>query len=262
MLILLSPAKNLDYSPPKLDLPRSAPRLSGDIATLAKITRKLSRNQISKLMDLSDKLADLNWQRFQAFDPAMDGEDTLQAALAFNGDVYQGLSARTLSEADFRWAQNHIRILSGLYGVLRPLDAIAPYRLEMGTRLKTGRGASLYDFWGKRLSKLLNEDLAAQEGDVVINLASTEYFSAVDKKALNARIITCHFKEIKDGQARILSFYAKKARGLMARFAIDGRIIDPQDLKAFDTEGYQFDAAASKDNDWVFIRPQPDLKAA
>jgi uncharacterized protein len=261
MLILLSPAKNLDYSPPAMELHRTTPRMLGDIAALSKVTRKLSRAKIGKLMHLSDKLADLNWHRFQAFDSSLDGEDTLQAALAFNGDVYQGLSARTLSAADLDWAQQHLRILSGLYGVLRPLDAIAPYRLEMGTRLKTGRGDSLYEFWGKRLSKALNEDLGEQNEEVVVNLASTEYFGAVDKKALKARIITCHFKEIKDGEARILSFYAKKARGLMARFAIERRLFDPESLKAFDSEGYCFDEAASKPNDWVFSRLQPPLKS-
>jgi uncharacterized protein len=261
MLILLSPAKNLDYSPPETPLPRTAARLTGDIANLAKVTRKLSRAKIAKLMHLSDKLADLNWHRFQAFDPALDGEDTLQAALAFNGDVYQGLDARSLSKDDLDWAQDHLRILSGLYGVLRPLDVIAPYRLEMGTRLKTGRGDSLYDFWGSRLSKSLNDDLPKGQERVVINLASTEYFGAVDKKALKARLITCHFREIKDGEARILSFYAKKARGMMARFAIENRIDQPEGLKAFCAEGYAFDGAASKDDSFVFSRPQPPLKS-
>jgi uncharacterized protein len=261
MLILLSPAKNLDYSPPETPLPRTAPRLSGDIANLAKVTRKLSRAKIARLMHLSDKLADLNWHRFQAFDPALDGEDTLQAALAFNGDVYQGLDARSLSQDDLDWAQDHLRILSGLYGVLRPLDAIAPYRLEMGTRLKTGRGNSLYDFWGSRLSKSLNDDLPKGPERAVVNLASTEYFGAVDKKSLKARVITCHFKEIKDGEARILSFYAKKARGMMARFAIENRIDQPEGLKAFCAEGYAFDVAASKDDSLVFSRPQPPLKS-
>jgi uncharacterized protein len=262
MLILLSPAKNLDYSPPAAELPRTAARLTTDIAALSKVTRKLSRAKIAKLMHLSDKLADLNWHRFQEFDPALDGEDTLQAALAFNGDVYQGLNARTLSPHDLNWAQDHVRILSGLYGVLRPLDAIAPYRLEMGTRLKTGRGESLYDFWGPRLSKALNGDLLKFPEPVVVNLASTEYFGAVDKKALKARIITCHFKEIKDGEARVLSFYAKKARGTMARFAIENRIDQPEGLKAFASEGYVFDPDASKVNDWVFSRPQPPLKSS
>jgi uncharacterized protein len=262
MLILISPAKNLDYSPPLIEVSRTVPRMADDTAALAKVTVKLSRADIAKMMHLSDKLADLNWHRFQSLKSALDSDDTLQAALAFNGDVYQGLSARTLASDDLDWAQQHLRILSGLYGLLRPLDAIAPYRLEMGTRLKTRRGTSLYDYWGAKISKALNADLADSAEPVVVNLASTEYFSAVDKKALKARIVTCHFKEIKDGEARILSFYAKKARGMMARFAIEGRIDKPEGLKEFNVEGYQFDAAISKLNDWVFTRPQPALKSA
>jgi uncharacterized protein len=260
MLFIISPAKNLDYRAPDFEIARSKVRMIEDVAALAKVTAKLGRPQIAKLMDLSDKLADLNWQRFQAFDPALDGEDTLQAALAFNGDVYQGLSARTLTTDDLNWAQDNLRILSGLYGVLRPLDAIAPYRLEMGTRLKTRRGNSLYEFWGDRLSKALNSDLEGHSEKVVINLASTEYFSAVKAKALKAKIINCHFKEVKDGKARVLSFYAKKARGLMARYAITKRMTDPEQLKSFDVEGYRFEEGSSTANDWTFSRPQPDLQ--
>lgn len=260
MLILLSPAKDLDYSPPMFDVAQTQPRMTKDIAALAKVTVKLSRPKIAELMHLSDKLADLNWHRFQALTATLESDATLQAVLAFNGDVYQGLCARTLSGDDLDWAQNHLRILSGLYGLLRPLDAIAPYRLEMGTRLKTPRGESLYQFWGSLISAAANADLADQATPTVINLASTEYFSAVDKKALKARIVTCHFKELKDGQARVLSFYAKKARGMMARFAIEGRIDEPEALQAFDCDGYRFDGAASSVNDWVFARPQPPLK--
>ncbi len=262
MLILLSPAKNLDYSPPAIDIPRTTPRMANDIAALAKVTVKLSRPQIAKMMHLSDKLADLNWHRFQSLSDALSNDaETLQAMLAFNGDVYLGLSARTMSPDDLDWAQAHVRILSGLYGLLRPMDAIAPYRLEMGTRLKTKRGHSLYDYWGSKISKSLNADFGDDQSPCVINLASTEYFSAVDKKALNARIVTCHFKEIKDGEARVLSFYAKKARGMMARFAVQGRIDQPEGLKEFSAEGYQFDASASKLDNWVFSRPQPPLKS-
>jgi uncharacterized protein len=261
MLILLSPAKNLDFTPVAPELALTHPRMTDDIATLAKVTVKLTRPKIAKLMHLSDKLADLNWHRFQELMPTLESDATLQAVLAFNGDVYQGLSARTLSAEDLNWAQDHLRVLSGLYGLLRPLDAIAPYRLEMGTRLKTKRGNSLYEFWGSRISKALNSDLSGATEPVVINLASTEYFGAVDKKALKARVITCHFKEIKDGEARILSFYAKKARGMMARFAIEGRIDRPESLQDFGVEGYRFDAAASKANDWVFTRDQPPLKS-
>jgi uncharacterized protein len=261
MLILLSPAKNLDFTPVAPELALTHPRMSDDIAALAKVTVKLTRPKIAKLMHLSDKLADLNWHRFQELMPTLESDATLQAVLAFNGDVYQGLSARTLSAEDLDWAQDHLRVLSGLYGLLRPLDAIAPYRLEMGTRLKTKRGNSLYEFWGSRISKAINSDLDSATEPVVINLASTEYFGAVDKKALKARVITCHFKEIKDGEARILSFYAKKARGMMARYAIEGRIDRPEGLQDFSVEGYRFDPAVSKANDWVFTRAQPPLKS-
>ncbi|GIU67354.1 peroxide stress protein YaaA [Candidatus Phycosocius spiralis] len=260
MLILLSPAKKLDFSPAPIELSATKPRLTADIAALAKVTKKLKRNQIVKLMHLSDNLAELNYQRFQAFDPALDGPDVLQGVLAFNGDVYQGLRARDLSCNDLAWAQEHVRILSGLYGILRPLDVIAPYRLEMGTRLKTRRGESLYAFWGDRLAKALNGDLKEQSNPIVLNLASTEYFSAIATKALKARVITGVFKEIKHGQARTLSFYAKHARGAMARFCIENRIDDPEAIKAFNIDGYRFDAAASKMDTWVFSRPQPPGK--
>lgn len=261
MLILLSPAKNLDHSPSATDIARTLPRMTGDIDALAKVTVKLTRPEIAKLMHLSDKLADLNWHRFQSLKTTLASDDTLQAVLTFNGDVYQGLSARRFGSEDLAWAQDHLRILSGLYGLLRPLDAIAPYRLEMGTRLKTRRGDNLYDYWGSRISKALNADLVDGPDPVVVNLASTEYFGAVDKKVLSARIVTCHFKEIKEGEARVLSFYAKKARGLMARYAIEGRIDRPEGLKDFMVEGYKHDASASKLNEWVFTRPQPPLKS-
>jgi cytoplasmic iron level regulating protein YaaA (DUF328/UPF0246 family) len=260
MLILLSPAKNLNYEPVSQELPATKPRLEADIATLAKVAAKLKRSDIAKLMRLSDNLAELNYQRFQAFDPSLNGPEVLQAALAFNGDVYQGLRAREFSAEDLNWAQDHVRILSGLYGLLRPLDVIAPYRLEMGTRLKTERGDSLYDFWGDRLSKAINEDLASQHGAIVLNLASTEYFSAISKKALKARVITANFKEIKHGEARVLSFYTKHARGAMARFCIENRMVNPEGIKAFDVDGYHFDPEGSIGDNWVFSRPQPPGK--
>lgn len=261
MLILLSPAKNLDYSPPIQTVARTQPRMGQDISTLAKVTMKLSRAEIGKLMHISDALADLNWQRFQSLSSALSQGDTLQAVLAFNGDVYQGLSARTLTPDDLDWAQNHLRILSGLYGLLRPLDGIAAYRLEMGSRLKTKRGEDLYDFWGSRIAEALNSDLADDPAPVVVNLASTEYFRAVDKKSLTGRLVTCHFKEVKDGQVRVLSFYAKKARGMMARFAIENRLDRPEGLKDFTSEGYRFDGSSSCVDSWVFVRPQPSLKS-
>jgi cytoplasmic iron level regulating protein YaaA (DUF328/UPF0246 family) len=212
------------------------------------------------MMDLSDDLAKLNRERFQAFQP--DSEEGLQAAFAFNGDVYAGLRARELDRKSLAWAQDHVRILSGLYGVLRPLDAIQPYRLEMGTRLKTRRGHSLYDFWGDRIAAALNAAAMGHKDKTVVNCASGEYFGAVDRAALTTPLITCRFLEEKDGEAKIISFYAKKARGLMARYAIDHRIDKAADLKAFDVAGYRFDAARSSAEQFTFARPQPDPPAA
>jgi hypothetical protein len=255
MLMVISPAKALDFSAPEETLPLTLPRLKSDIVELAKTTRKLPVAEVRKLMHLSEALASLNHSRFQALDP--QGEDGLQAAVAFNGDVYAGLSARSLDRAAFNWAQDHLRILSGLYGLLRPADAIQPYRLEMGTRLKTRRGRTLYDFWGDKVSRMLNEDAAGHADPTLVNLASQEYFGAVDAKALKLPVVTCRFLEEKDGQLRQLSFFAKKARGLMARFAIDGRLDRAVDLQAFDTAGYSFHKALSSEQDWVFTRPQP-----
>lgn len=260
MLIVLSPAKSLDYTP--LDpvtgasLPLTTPQLKSDIAELAKTTSKLTRQDLRSLMSISEKLAELNFERFKAFDPAC--EDGLQAAMAFDGDVYEGLQARKLDRAGLDWAQDHLRILSGLYGILRPLDALQPYRLEMGTRLKTKRGANLYDFWGDRLSKALNQAAEGHADSSLINLASQEYFGAVDAKALKLKTINCAFKDEKDGQLRTLGFYAKKARGQMARFIIDGRIDRAEGLKDFGQGGYAFQAQLSSAQDWVFTRKQPD----
>jgi uncharacterized protein len=255
MLMVISPAKALDFTPPAQTLPLTTPELKGDIAELAKTTSKLTAADLRRLMHISENLAKLNHERFQAFDPAV--EDGLQAAFAFNGDVYSGLEARKLDKAGLTWAQEHLRILSGLYGVLRPLDAIQPYRLEMGTRLKTKRGSSLYDFWGDHISNALNAVLEGHKDKTLVNLASQEYFGAVDAKALKAPVVTCHFKEEKEGALRILSFYAKKARGRMARYAIDKRIDKAEGLKAFDLDGYAFRADLSTDSDWIFARPQP-----
>ncbi len=255
MLMVISPAKALDFTPPAQTLPLTTPELKGDIAELAKTTSKLTAADLRRLMHISENLAKLNHERFQAFDPAV--EDGLQAAFAFNGDVYSGLEARKLDKAGLTWAQEHLRILSGLYGVLRPLDAIQPYRLEMGTRLKTKRGSSLYDFWGDHISNALNAVLEGHKDKTLVNLASQEYFGAVDAKALKAPVVTCHFKEEKEGTLRILSFYAKKARGRMARYAIDNRIDKAEGLKAFDLDGYAFRADLSTEADWIFARPQP-----
>jgi hypothetical protein len=253
MLMVISPAKSLDFTPPDPRVPATAPAMAGDTAELAEVTRKLSKGRLQRLMDISDALARLNHERFQAFDAV--SEEGVQAAMAFDGDVYDGLQARTLDKAGLAFAQKRLRILSGLYGLLRPLDLIQPYRLEMGTRLKTRRGASLYDFWRPRIAQALNEAAEGTGEQVLVNLASQEYFGAVDREALKLPVVTCHFRELKgDEPAKVISFYAKKARGLMARFAIDNRLDRAGGLKAFAAAGYAFDAAASTPDDWVFTR--------
>ncbi|WP_332655713.1 peroxide stress protein YaaA [Brevundimonas sp.] len=252
MLIVLSPAKRLDFTEADPALPASERRFREDTASLARTARGRTVAELRRLMSLSDDLARLNRARFQAFDA--ESTEGVQAAFAFAGDVYEGLKARDLDAAALGWAQDHIRILSGLYGLLRPLDRIQPYRLEMGTRLKTRRGNSLYDFWGDRLSKCLNADAEGQADPTLVNLASQEYFGAVDARALKLPVVTPHFRESRDGESRIISFFAKRARGGMARFAIDERIERAADLKAFDRDGYRFDKAASTATDWIFIR--------
>lgn len=258
--MLLSPAKNLDFTPATNAPAATKPRLLKDTAELSETTLKLRTSDLKKLMGISDKLAELNYQRFQSFKAGGRGADKKQAALAFNGDVYLGLDAKTMSTDDLTFAQDHLRILSGLYGALRPLDAIEPYRLEMGTRLKTPRGKTLYDFWGDRVSREITAGLKGHDDKSVVNLASNEYFSVVDLAALKAPVITPIFKEEKDGKLRQLQFYAKRARGLMARWAIQNRIIHTHDLKGFDEEGYALNTAESTEDRWVFTRPQPKPK--
>lgn len=255
MLIVLSPAKALDFTRPPVSAPLTMPQLTDDTAELAKVTRKLTAADLKRLMSLSESLAKLNRERFQAFDAAAD--DGLQAAFAFNGDVYAGLRARELDKKSLAWAQNHVRILSGLYGLLRPLDAIQPYRLEMGTRLKTKRGQSLYDFWGDKVSQALNEAARGHKDKTLVNCASGEYFGAVDRAALKLPVVSCRFLEEKDGERRIISFYAKKARGLMARYAIDNRVDRAAELRGFDVDGYRFAPELSTDEELTFARPQP-----
>ncbi|MDQ1153362.1 peroxide stress protein YaaA [Brevundimonas sp. SORGH_AS_0993] len=252
MLIVLSPAKRLDFTEVDVALPASERRFLEDTASLAKTAKRQSKADLRRLMGISDDLATLNMERFKAFDP--DSLDGVQAAFAFAGDVYEGLRARELDADALIWAQDHLRILSGFYGLLRPLDRIQPYRLEMGTRLKTRRGASLYDFWGDRLSKALNADAEGQADPTLVNLASQEYFGAVDAKALKLPVVTPQFREEKNGESRIISFFAKKARGVMARFAIDERVEKVGDLKSFDRDGYRFNKAASTESEWIFTR--------
>ena len=254
MLLVISPAKTLDYDTPPATARFTQPQFLDHAQELIGQLRQMSPQQIGELMHLSDKLAALNVARYGSWQPDFTPANAKQALLAFKGDVYTGLAAEDFSEDDFGFAQAHLRMLSGLYGVLRPLDLMQPYRLEMGTKLANARGANLYEFWGERISGWLNEALAAQGDDILLNLASNEYFGAVKRKALNARIIDTEFKDLKNGQYKIISFYAKKARGLMARYVVKERIRDPEQLKAFDYQGYRYSAEQSKPDSLVFLR--------
>ncbi len=254
MLFLLSPAKSLDYDTPVGDIPHTQPLFTQQSVELIQILRKYSPQQISELMDLSDTLSGLNVARYQAWRPKFTAKNSRQAVLAFNGDVYDGLDARTLKLEDLTWAQAHVCILSGLYGVLRPLDWMQPYRLEMGTSLENPKGKTLYKFWGTQIADYLNERLQAQKTPVVVNLASQEYFKAVDTKALQTRVIECVFEDWKGGQYKVISFFAKRARGLMARYAITRRLTTPRQLEKFNLDGYAFDAKTSEPDRLVFRR--------
>jgi len=257
MLFLLSPAKTLDYASPVPDVPHTRPAFAADAARLIEALRRYSPQQLASLMEISDPLAALNVARYQAWSPKFTGRNSRQAVLAFDGDVYDGLQARRMGSAELEWAQQHLRILSGLYGVLRPLDRMQPYRLEMGTSLPVATAANLYQYWGSRIAECLNEVLAADKTPVVINLASQEYAKAVDRKALKARVVDCVFEEWKPGGWKIISFSAKKARGLMARYAIVKRVETPRKLENFNLEGYAFDPAASQPERLVFRRRTP-----
>ena len=255
MLFLLSPAKSLDYETPlAADLPASEPLFVERSEKLIGVLRKKSPRQIAKLMDLSETLSTLNVQRYQAWQPVFTPENSRQAALAFDGDVYGGLDARTLTTKQLEWAQAHVCILSGLYGVLRPLDRMQPYRLEMGRPLVVGRSKNLYQFWGAQIAGYLNERLEGDKAPIVVNLASQEYFKSVDRKALKARVVDCVFEEQRGGSYKVISFMAKRARGLMARYATVKHITNLKKLEGFNLEGYQFDAAASGPDRMVFRR--------
>ena len=258
MLMVISPAKTLDFETPPTTKRFTQPQYLDHSQELISQLRELAPAQIAELMHLSDKLAGLNAARFGSWTPAFTPENAKQALLAFKGDVYTGLQAETLSEDQLDYAQKHLRMLSGLYGLLRPLDLMQPYRLEMGTRLANARGKDLYAFWGTRISEWLNEALADQGDDLLLNLASTEYFSAVKRSALNARIIDTEFKDLKNGQYKIISFYAKKARGMMSRFVIEERIDSPEALRAFDVQGYRYNAELSSSSKLVFLRDSPE----
>ena len=255
MLILLSPAKKLDFESETLRSKFTQPKLLEDTAELARAAKSLKEIDLKNLMGISDKLAELNVARFKAFKMPFTLGNAKQAIDSFKGDVYTGLDAETLSDDDVDFAQAHVRILSGLYGVLRPLDLMQPYRLEMGIRFTNQRGGNLYQFWGSKITEQLNADLDGDAVPVVVNLASNEYFKSVKTKGLNARIITPIFKEIKDGKPpKIISFLAKKARGLMTRYIIENRIEHVDALKDFNESGYAYNAAMSAEDDWVFVR--------
>ena len=257
MLYLLSPAKALDYTtrtPAAIAALATEPAFMPRSAELIALMRKRSVSEVAGLMDLSEALATLNAERYAAWSPQMSATNSKPAVLAFDGDVYGGLDAKHLTRADLVWAQDHIAILSGLHGVLRPLDRLQPYRLEMGTALANRRGRDLYAYWGDTIAEHLNQRIAADPTPVIVNLASHEYFHAADRKALRPRVIDCVFEDWKNGQYKIISFFAKRARGLMARHAVKKRVKTPSGLKKFDAEGYAFEAAASEPDRFVFRR--------
>ncbi|RLA09747.1 MAG: peroxide stress protein YaaA [Gammaproteobacteria bacterium] len=252
MIIVLSPAKSLDFETPAEHLPSTQPDYIDQSEELIGQLRKLDSREIAGLMSISEKLAELNHRRYQAWRPEFTIENSKQALLAFTGDVYQGLDAGSFSDSDLQFAQQHLRILSGLYGLLKPLDLMQPYRLEMGTGFANKKGKNLYEFWGDQLASELNRLLETEK--VLVNLASNEYFKAVKAKQITGEIITPQFKDLKNGHYKIISFFAKRARGAMARYIIENRLDKPEQLKEFAWQGYRFDADQSRDNDWVFSR--------
>ena len=249
MLAVISPSKTQDFAPTDISAYTQTRQIKQS-DELVNILKGKTQDEISNLMSISDKLSKLNFDRFQTFATPFTLRNAKQALLAFKGDVYNGIDAPSLSKEDLEFAQDSVRMLSGLYGVIRPLDLIAPYRLEMGTRLVNSKGKNLYEFWGDQISNVLNDD----ESEVIINLASNEYFKGIDKKALNAKIINIAFKELKNDKYKIIGIYAKRARGLMVNYIIKNRLIKPESLKAFDVEGYQFREELSDTLTWVFTR--------
>lgn len=254
MLTVLSPAKTLDYESPSITDQMSTPQFMDQSALLVDDARTLAPDDIRSLMGVSEAIASLNHERFMNWAPESTTANAKQAILAFKGDVYTGLEAETMSTNDLEFAQAHLRILSGLYGLLRPLDLMQPYRLEMGLKFSNQRGKNLYEFWGERITDAINADLASAGTETLVNLASNEYFKAVKTKSLNADIITPQFKDLKNGQYKMISFFAKKARGVMARYIIDNQLTDPDQLKSFTGSGYYFSAEQSSGNNLVFLR--------
>ncbi|MHA3981926.1 peroxide stress protein YaaA [Acinetobacter venetianus] len=256
MLALISPAKTLDYETALPTDTYTQPRLLEQSQQLIDVCRKLSATEIASLMSVSEKIANLNVDRFREWNADFDFSNARQALFAFKGDVYTGLDAYHLKDQDIDFAQQHLRMLSGLYGLLRPLDLMMPYRLEMGTKLKNARGHNLYEFWGNMITEQINQDLAEIDVKVLVNLASDEYYKSVNEKKIQAEIIKPVFLDQKNGKYKVISFYAKKARGLMARYLIENKLSQVEQLKAFDSEGYYFDAESSSNKELVFKRDE------
>jgi len=256
MLVLISPAKTLDYESSLPTDQHTQARLLEHSQELIEVASKLSATEISSLMSVSEKIANLNVERFRDWQPEFDLSNARQAIFAFKGDVYTGLDAYNLKDHDISYAQEHLRMLSGLYGLLRPLDLMMPYRLEMGTKLANSRGHNLYEFWGHTITELINYDLAAANSELLVNIASDEYYKSVKESKIQAEIIKPVFLDQKNGKYKVISFYAKKARGLMARFIIENQIDRVEDLKGFNTEGYYFDAESSLKGELVFKRDE------
>ena len=256
MLIVISPAKTLDYETVPKTKVFTTPDYLSQSQQLINRLRNLSSLDISDLMKVSAKIADLNFERYDTWKKPFTVKNAKQSILAFKGDVYTGLDAESFKANDFKFAQNHLRVLSGLYGLLRPLDLMQPYRLEMGTKLKTDMGKNLYEFWGSDITNGLNKQLKSIKSNYLVNLASIEYFKSVKTKEINAEIITPAFKEFKDGDYKIIGIYAKKARGLLSRYIIQNKLNDPEGIKSFNEEGYRFNKTLSKGNDFVFTRKQ------
>ena len=256
MLIVISPAKTLDYETVPKTKVFTTPDYLGQSQQLINRLRNFSSLDISDLMKVSAKIADLNFDRYESWKKPFTVKNAKQAILAFKGDVYTGLDAESFKADDFKFAQNHLRVLSGLYGLLRPLDLMQPYRLEMGTKLKTDEGKNLYEFWGSDITEGLNKQLKKIKSNYLINLASNEYFKSVKPKELNAEIITPAFKEFKNGEYKMIGIYAKKARGMLSRYIIQNKLSDPEDIKSFNEDGYRFNKTLSKGNNFVFTRKQ------
>jgi hypothetical protein len=256
MLMVISPAKTLDYESPLATTKNSQPRFLDQSQQLINQLQKLAPHDISNLMSVSDKIGTLNYDRFQAFQQPFDSSNARAAVLAFKGDVYTGMQAETFSAAEFTFAQKHLRILSGLYGLLRPLDLMQAYRLEMGTKFANQSGKDLYQFWDNKITDLLNQDIKDSGNKVLVNLASNEYFKSVQLKQLDADMVTPVFKDYKNGKYKIISFYAKKARGMMAAYIINNKINKAEDIKGFNIEGYRFNSDMTAGSDWVFTRPE------